>query len=457
MDRAAFLQRALEIVKEARPFDASVIDEGRFAVVSVAPDGGSRLTSLANFWSEYTAADTPQGREAVLDKVAGSAALMDSGESFDEIRVLLMPRLRSRAMFEIDMKASAEAILPAGVKAPPFFYRPVAEHLGVGLAIDRPDHVQYITDVSEYPHSGDELMDIALDNLRRATKTGFRKLEEGLWVGDWKDDFAPERLLLDALFSDFPPEFMVFLPGSEKIYVADSRDRSALSGALEIVEERLEEPRCLVPFALWRQEGQWRVVDDPRFPRLSERLTAYLAPRYKAQREAYMAAREESGDADMPFCSSILPLPSEQGDHEVSMCLWTKGQDTLLPRTDVVQVVDLDRQAHALVTWRRFRQLCGACVSRVPDMYPFRYRTVAFPSDEALTELAEQSYKPVAPRERERGAEASFRPLTEPEPPELGATTDWTSLSPKTVFLGLIGIAGVYVACRLIDQLSGCG
>lgn len=457
MDRAAFLQRALEIVKEARPFDASVIDEGRFAITSVAPDGGSRLTSLANFWSEYTAADTPQAREAVLDKVAGSAALMDSGESFDEIRVLLLPRLRSRAMFEIDMKQSAEALLPAGVTAPPFFFRPLAEHLGVGLAIDRPDHVQYVTDVSEYPHSGDELMDIARDNLRRATKTGFRKVEDGLWVGDWKDDFAPERLLLDDLFSDFPPEFMVFLPGSEKIYVADSRDRSALSGALEIVEERLEKPRSLVPFALWRQEGQWRVVDDPRFPRLSGRLTAYLAPRYHAQREAYMEVRQLHADASMPFCASVFSSSRSSGDHEVTSCEWVKGNRTLLPQTDIIQLRDLDSSISATVTWRRFRELCGACVSLVPDMYPFRYRTVAFPSEEALAELAVESYEPVAPRERERDAEASFRPLAQPEPPELGDTTDWASLSPKTVILGLIGIAGVYVACRLIDQLSGCG
>ena len=49
MDRAAFMQRALEIIKEARPFDSSVIDEVRFAIVRVAPDGASRIRSLGSF------------------------------------------------------------------------------------------------------------------------------------------------------------------------------------------------------------------------------------------------------------------------------------------------------------------------------------------------------------------------------------------------------------------------
>jgi hypothetical protein len=113
MDRAAFTQRALEIVKEARPFDASVIDEERFAIVSMAQGGESRLASLGNFWSEYTSASSPRAKEAVFERIARFAALIDSGESLDEIRVLLMPRLRARATFEIDMKGAVEAIRPS--------------------------------------------------------------------------------------------------------------------------------------------------------------------------------------------------------------------------------------------------------------------------------------------------------------------------------------------------------
>ena len=49
MDRAAFLRRALEIIQEAHPFAASVIGEGKFAIVSVSPTGASRLAWLGNF------------------------------------------------------------------------------------------------------------------------------------------------------------------------------------------------------------------------------------------------------------------------------------------------------------------------------------------------------------------------------------------------------------------------
>lgn len=459
MDRAAFTQRALEIVKEARPFDASVIDEERFAIVSIAPDGGSRLASLGHFWSEYTSAGSPRAKEAVFERIARFAALIDSGESLDEIRVLLMPRIRARATFEIDMKGAVEAIRQGDAEVPSIFYRPLAEHLGIGLAIDRPDHLQYISDVSSYPLSGDQLLDIALTNLRDATKTGFEKLEAGLWVGHWGDDFAPERILLADLFRDLPAGAIVFLPGADRIYVVDPEDRSALTKALRLVDERLERARGLVPFALRREEGEWRVVDDPEFPVLGERLTAFLAPYYEAQREAYMAARDRGGDATLSFCSSILSVHSERGSGDVSMVLWSKFQDTLLPQADTVSLVDLDRGVSTLVRWRRFRQLCSECVSPVPNMYPPRYRTLEFPSDEVIEELAKDSYKPVAPRERARSEEreAPFKPLTEPEPPEQVGGTDWSVLSGKTVALLLIGLGGVVLACGLIDKLSGCG
>lgn len=459
MDRAAFLRRALEIIQEAHPFDASVIDEEKFAIVSVSPTGASHLAWLGNFWAEYSAADTPRAKEAVLERFARSSRFVDSEETFDEIRVLLRPRIRPRTMFEVDAKQAVEAIQQGDAEVPALFYRPLAEHLGVGLAIDRPDRIQYITDVSEYKLSGDELLAMALSNLRDATRTGLEKLEDGLWAGSWGDEFAPERVLLDELFRDLPAGCMVFLPGADRIFVVDPRARAALHRALELVEERLERPRSIVSFALRREEGEWRVVDDPAFPGISERLTAHLAPYYEKQREACMAARDRSDDADLPSCASVLSVPSDRGTGDVSMCLWSRFQDTLLPRTDVLQLLDIDRRTALLVPWRVFLQRCGDCVSLVPGMYPLRYRTKEFPSDEALEELGKHRYQP-APRggrAATNGREAGFRPLTEPDAPDLPQEPAWSFFSGKTIAYAVLGLGGVLLVCGLVDRLSGCG
>lgn len=78
MDRSEFAARALEIVKRARPLDASVLDEERFCIVSVGPNGTSRAAWLGNPWAEYTAAATDADREAVLARLGRFSQLVDS-------------------------------------------------------------------------------------------------------------------------------------------------------------------------------------------------------------------------------------------------------------------------------------------------------------------------------------------------------------------------------------------
>ena len=152
-------------------------------------------------------------------------------------------------------------------------------------------------------------------------------------------------------------------------------------------------------------------------------------------------------------------ITAERGDGDVSMCLWTKGQDTLLPHTETISLVDIDRAFTILVTWRRFMKLCGDRVAQAPGMYPPRYRTLEFPPDEAHEELGQELYDPAKPRKpaAPRDREVPFRPLTEPEPPEQVEAPPWSVFSAKSVAFLLIGLGGVYLVCGLLDRLTGCG
>lgn len=453
MDRSEFAARALEIVKRARPLDASVLDEERFCIVSVGPNGTSRAAWLGNPWAEYTAAATDADREAVLARLGRFSQLVDSEESFDEIRVLLRPRIRTRKTFEIDMVQAAEIVAPAGKEVPRPWYRPLADHLGVGLAIDHPDHLQYVTDLSQYPLPEDELFALALDNLRRATKAGLTELGEGVWVGDWGDEFAAERMLLTELWGDFDGQPLVFLPGAERIYVVRSDDREAIRRVLPLVDERLSRPRALLaPGFVF--DGEWRAIDQIGFNDevMSERLTTFLAEGYAIQKE--LAEKANEGDGEAPFYSSVMALPGGEGGEGVTMCMWTKGQEALLPHTHVVMLFDPDTGPPVLVPWRSFRIRAADCFALVPDLYPPRYKTLSFPSAKVLGDMAEFPYVPknVAEKTETPSSGSRSAPLREPEVRELAPEPAWTRLSPKMVAIVLIALAVLALVYRLVDS-----
>lgn len=79
MDRSAFAKLALEQLRKARPGDISILDDDRFHVVTTTLDGKSSITSLSNYYDEYTHAD-PTRKDAVFDRIAKFGRLIDGEE-----------------------------------------------------------------------------------------------------------------------------------------------------------------------------------------------------------------------------------------------------------------------------------------------------------------------------------------------------------------------------------------
>lgn len=68
-----------------------------------------------------------------------------------------------------------------------------------------------------------------------------------------------------------------------------------------------------------------------------------------------------------------------------SHCVWTKGFQTLLPKTELV-ILRVPGQKVCEVTWERLIETAGDLVRR-QDMYPERYRVSEFPSEEQLAAM----------------------------------------------------------------------
>ncbi len=468
MDRSAFAKIALEQLKKARPGDISILDEDRFHVVTTTADGKSSITSLSNYYDEYTHAE-PGRKDAVFDRIAKFGRLIDGEETLDEIRVMLVPRIRPRRYFEIDAVQLAGQIADKGEPPKKFAYRPLAEHLGVGLAIDRPEHIEYIGDVTRFGVPAAELDEIALTNLKRMTKGaegGFEELSPGMWLGHWGDEYAAERMLLPELFTELTVKGdpVCFIPGAERLYVVGSEDAAALHTALALVDERMQVPRSLLRFAFVLRDGEWQIFepDGDLGRELGTRLCMHLADAYAVQKEALEATvgeedEEGEGGSSLPFIASIMGIARPDGELEMTLATWSSEVRAYLPRAMVLAIGNIGGEI-AMIPWEHAMAVAGNHLQRVEGMYPTRWETEGFPDEAMLAKLRGHAIdskkrsdekRPAPARSQSRARHIAGAALADMRPAGADAGTGTGSRGALAIgVLVLVAIAVIYLLAR---------
>ncbi|WP_288378198.1 hypothetical protein [uncultured Massilia sp.] len=85
-------------------------------------------------------------------------------------------------------------------------------------------------------------------------------------------------------------------------------------------------------------------------------------------------------------------LLASGNDVEFSVCTWSRGVDSLLPRTDRIAMVvfgeDEQMQEYHLLPWDALRAACADLMQPVPGAFPERYRVTGFPDLEVVRTLA---------------------------------------------------------------------
>jgi hypothetical protein len=393
MERDEFAKRAMAAVCRAHPAESFELDAGAFKIRRKGKDGALFDTFLQNYYAEHEHAGE-DGKARVFERLARQALLIDSKESLDEVRVSLRPRVRPRRTFELDLRRQGEGI---GAKKLEIAYRPLADHLGVGVAIDRPEHIDYVLDPpARFKATFDELYDMALVNLRAATKGGLTSTGAGTWAGTWDDGYAAERLLLPVVFEGLETrgDLVVFAPGAEVILAVDTADADAVRRTLARVRGRMKEPRALVDLALVRRGDGWAPyagADDlGRWN--AERIPAHLAEPYVAQKAAF----ESRGEADGVPLAPLLRVSTKDpvvSEGDVLGTLWIKGLTALLPQVHVLGLARGKEDEPIFARWSDVLEVAGDLLEPVPDLYPPRWKPRAFPNVDALDKLAPRSIR----------------------------------------------------------------
>jgi hypothetical protein len=433
MDRPAFAQKVLGELRRAEPAATFELEEEEFRIRHVRADGTQSLVMLHNFYDVHESVADEAARAAVILRIVHQARTIDSQETLGEVRTMLVPRIRARRYFEVDVRAAAASLEGAAKASKGITYEPLGEHLGVALAIDRPEQIEYVMDgPSRFGLTAEELHAIALVNLKRMTPSGLEEVRPGLWCGHWGDDYAVERILQEDLLASLSVqgEAVVFMPSAEAIYVVDSTNAEAMTLALGLVDQRKAEPRSLLDFGFVRKDGVWTVFAPPGElgRRMGARLALHLADTYAPQKKALEA--EPIGEE---FVASVMGI-AEKDELVATLSTWGKDVPTLLPRVQLLAIMrEMSADGAMTVPWEDVMELAGDCLEQVPDLYPPRWRTVSFPDDATLAKLATRATGPTggpkpasAPKAASKAASVSATgrrspivgpPIVPPPPP----------------------------------------
>ena len=194
-----------------------------YAVVGWEPDGvnviapdrdGERFIGLTNLHRRARVAekaDWPRIIRDFLDHVTGAV----SSTHIPDDLLAIASRLRPRLGKPFSRQGNAH---PWGIPLS-------GTELEINLVIDFPHTMAYVTDemLAKSGKSGEDLLDLALDNLRRDTPRDFfdRVSDElEIYVGHSGDGYDSARaLLIDDLLPDSPAGFWVVIPTREELAV----------------------------------------------------------------------------------------------------------------------------------------------------------------------------------------------------------------------------------------------
>jgi hypothetical protein len=384
--RAVFARRLLRGLREAGDVRSFRFDEEKFSLVEEGVPQPNVLY-LHNIHAEYEAA--PSGvREAVLQRFVRSMLPYALPETWSEAAPLVRARVTDRGGFE---QVALRARL-SGMDFPSTPYIPLAEHLALALVIDLPDAIISVSwdECARWKVSRSQALEVAVENLARLSREDFER-QGALFVSPWRDNYDASRLVLIESIAELPVKgrTVALLPHRDHLLITGSEDVEGLTRLADEGEALASAPRFLGFFPVVLEEGTWRVF------RLDEAHPLYA--RYRTievqQQVRLHAEQKELLDALYERTGEDVHVATFQGIHSegrtFSYATWTKEVHTLLPRTDVVVLVDLDApEAEPLkVQWDALERHAGHLLVPEGTLYPARYRVKDFPSEEVLAML----------------------------------------------------------------------
>lgn len=382
--RDRFARDVLTHLQTQSPEVTGTVDPSRFRIQT--SDG--QTIFLDNAFIDYCKAPAARRQDIIREFLAGLKGTSLPHE-FSDAKANLLPVLRH--------VSGLENVLVEAQKTPPktvweeFPMRRFSPDLAVGIAFDTEHAVQHVGEehLARWGKTVDQALEVAIDNLRDRSPSRFAPHAPGLYVSRYGDYYDATRILLPELAWQLPlrgaPVAMV--PNRAVLLMTGDADEEGMAALVATAEQvLLEDSRPLGSEMFRLEDREWKVwhPDGASGDRLHNLQLRVRAADYASQKQALERVLQQKGEDIFVATYSVVQRDGSPRFHSLSVL--TKGADSLLPKTDVLALHDLEAKETITVSWSDFERIAGRLLDPQPQELQ-RYRVTGFPTDIELGQL----------------------------------------------------------------------
>jgi uncharacterized protein YtpQ (UPF0354 family) len=257
-------------------------------------------------------------------------------EEFADAKADLLPALRARSFFEIDIHRVADNFRAKMDVS----HQIIAEHLAVSLVYDLPQSMMTVNSelLDQWGVTFYEAMEVAKDNLRQNTREFVKAGEMYAIVSG--DAYDSSRMILLDFIRDLKVagDTIAMVPNRETLYVCGTEDEAGLAMMATLTKENVQHERNISGMAFRLTGDEWEVwlppEDHPSYSEFRELYVQSLGQTYAEQKDL-LDKRHQLEHTDI-FAASFSGIRHEKTGRISSYCMWSEGVDGLLPETEQV-------------------------------------------------------------------------------------------------------------------------
>jgi uncharacterized protein YtpQ (UPF0354 family) len=393
LNRERFVGRVLREFRKAGAEHLNY-NESEF---SITVGGEDHRAFLNNVFADCRDADEESRQASINHFVATFLNTVSVPTSFASVRQHVLPIVRAHSynsLFRLHLMAEGN-----DTSRHDWVWQPLSEGLALGLAYDTEHSLTIVNRemLENWSEPFDVVLRVAKENLRdRTDPNGFVEQQRGVFLGCWNDSYDSSRMLLTEYVYRLSLEGspVAFLPNRNRLWITGDMDTEGLRRILEAGKEsHFKEGHPLSP-DLYILAGDIWARYVPEKPVLRELCLSIKRDRdaldYHQQKENLEKLHQK--EATDIFVASYSVFERQQDKSQYSICVWSKGVDSLLPKTDrIVFLIDSERADFISVPWDVAISVVQDLMQQQPELLPVRYRVRSFPDEAQLARLKEIS------------------------------------------------------------------
>ncbi|MEL6982242.1 MAG: hypothetical protein AAFO29_07445, partial [Actinomycetota bacterium] len=300
----------------------------------------------------------------------------------------LRPGVRPRSMLE----SARLANLTNEVAPEQFHQRSLIPHADFGadlvtvLLWDTPATMSVIDNaqLDDWEADFDDLLPVAIDNLEELPENGWTSMYKQVYSSLDEDDYAGARMLRPGYLDStgLSGELVVLHPNRCRLIVAAVDDARGIAKACERVFEDIGAPSPVSLRPLVGRPGNWRPLAVPPSHPAHEMWQRLCHLNDQMIHNSLRQPLQTLLGHDVSVGSYDIVEGSDGAYHSVTT--WTEGVPSLLPRTELINLVN--DWGTVTAPWDEVRQLVGPLIEPT-EHYPELWRVVDFPRPQDLTKL----------------------------------------------------------------------